>query len=66
MTCCYLENNVAPCGALATVEIRDTSDPDPYSCTTQSCDDHIGKLLGHRDGDFQSRDSWMVNALGVE
>jgi hypothetical protein len=74
--CCYLndqEQEIIKAGGLlkdgqgcpkpATFEVLDLSDADPYLRATQSCEDHVGKLLGHRPDVTTPVDCWEVIAL---
>lgn len=58
MSCCMLH-----CENGAEFEIRDMSDPDPYSCFTQSCASHVGELFGHRQEVSNPQNRWEVYSL---
>ena len=66
MTCCYINTEHQGCENRATFEIRDMSDPDPYSCYTPGCEDHVGALLGHRLEIESPVDRWEVTGLPHE
>jgi len=45
LECCF-----DGCGEKAEFQIIDKNDSDPYSCITDSCQKHVGDLIGHRQG----------------
>ena len=62
-TCCYLADgreDGEPCRAFATVEIHTNNGPPDMG--TDSCDEHVGRLLGSIPG-YPDAAYWVVTPI---
>lgn len=58
------EAQVLGCQEDAEFEIIDQGDPNPYTCITHACIDHVGRLLGHAPNlSPETLNRWEVRSL---